>query len=319
MGNETKTKPLTEMAEFLTGQSDRLAHFTEPHNAQRLIRLALVATRQDVTGKLLNSSWTTVLTSLITAARWGLEPATAAGVPADCYLVPWWDKRKKTHLVGLMPSYRGLTKLVCQSGEVKRIRSHVVYESDRFEIHQGSEPRIDHVLALADRGHPVGVYAIARMSDGADEYEWVPWSDVEKAKSCAKGAAPAWAAWPDQMARKVAIKRICNQLPMAPIAREAIAVDHAVADSDYEKMRQVIDVDGDGQVVDVGGADVPRETRSSGLADKIRRSREPEVDVELDPDEADPPEPEFCGKCGVAMISGKSGAIYCPQCDEIPF
>jgi len=295
---EKKTTAL-DFHRYLTERSDTLQGWCRESTgitSASLMRFAELQYRQDE--KLQNpKTWPSIYISLITAAQLGLEPAGPLG---EAHIVTFFSKKLGAHEASLMPGYRGIIKLILQSGHVKSIRSHVVYERDTFSIRQGTAPHIEHEIYLeADRGKPIGAYSIARLSDGSDDFEWVPWADVAKIKAKAADT-PAWREWEAQMARKVAIKRHANQLPLSPVARQAIEIDHATSSGDYAAARRVIDV----EIID----ELPtpeKQPRGAALASKLRSSREPArapaVATTADEDEGAEWSGDACPACGAPV------------------
>lgn len=120
----------------------------------------------------------------------------------------WIDK------VRWMPMYQGLLKKVRNSDQLASISANVVYENDTFEYELGDDERIVHKPALIQRGEPIAVYAIARLKDGSIYREVMPWEDVERIRASSKSAnGPAWNTWPEEMAKKSALRRLSKRLP----------------------------------------------------------------------------------------------------------
>lgn len=307
--------------DYLVKRADLVQRLMRPKsqlNAMLLIRAAELTFRRDTESKMTDHrTWPTVLVALMTAAQLDLEPG---GPLADAHLVPWWDKDLGYHVWSLMPGYRGLVKLAIQSGVVKRMRAFAVYERDVFTIKQGSEPGIIHeVWTGADRGKTIGAYAVARIAgdDGEDESEWMPWAEIEKIKLEQQGRSPAWRSWPDQMARKLPLKRLCNQLPLGERFRLALEVDHAASESNTTALRQAaqsadIDVD---TIIDAQATEVKSPTsKTSQMAEKYAQRGDA-------PPPAEPPREEQrggdkttdaeCQMCGVPVPAGDTLCASC--------
>lgn len=120
----------------------------------------------------------------------------------------WIDK------VTWMPMYNGLLKKVRNSDQLATISANVVFEADFFEYELGDQERVVHRPALADRGKPIAVYAIAHLKDGGIYREVMPWQDVMRIRASSKAKdGPAWTNWPEEMAKKSAIRRLSKRLP----------------------------------------------------------------------------------------------------------
>lgn len=238
-----KQQPPAVLAQqWLNQRSDKLAEWCVAGSGIDPVTLIRVGSRLVAKEDKFQDSrtWPSLYLALITAAQLGLEPDGPRG---EAYLIPYWDSKMKCYLVQLQPGYRGMMKLITQSGEIRTIRSQVVHENDIFEMQLGTNKRVDHQPAWKDRGVAVAVYSIATYANGDEDYELASWEDVMKAKASAKGKSPAWDNWPDQMARKFVIKRHSNQLPLDPVARQAVAIDNIDTDSASSDTARVIDAE----------------------------------------------------------------------------
>lgn len=302
-----KRELLDGLKAFLNKHSDGLKSWCRPKGVapDTLIRCAvLAANRSD--DLLSERVWGTTFLSLVTAARLDLEPN---GPMSDGYLVVRGGECR------FEPGYRGLIKLAVRSGMVQSLRGFPVYERDDFEIQLGTEPGVKHRVALTDRGQPIGAYAIARLTNGTEEYDWMPWEEIERARQMSR--SPAWNAWPGEMARKTPIKRISKQLPLGRDYALAVAVDDA---DDADEVRDLLRHEGEGRIIDVEASEVAsesgRESRGGKLASKIRgrrKAEEPEpVEAEEAQEEAEDDVPDFplCPDCATPV----EAAGRCASC-----
>lgn len=214
-----------ELVRYLRDHESTLAPYVRQGfewSASDLVRFTIREALQ--TPALQQCSPRSVLMSLMVAAQLGLDPSGAKG---EGYLVPFRGE------CSFMPGYRGLLKLVRESG--LRVVAHIVYEGDTFSCGLGTDEYVRHSPTLSDRGAVVGAYAVAREGDGAifditlmtaDELERVR----EDAKSRNRGKeSPAWARWPEEMYRKTILRRICKTLPLGTPAARAVILDNAVS------------------------------------------------------------------------------------------
>lgn len=188
-----------------------------------------------------------------------IRTLAAAGLVPDgreAALVPF-----KTKLNGnfvdvcqAMPMVFGLIKTARNSGEVKDIRAHIVYQNEydqgRFRYVVGDEERIEHdPIIFEERGEPIGAYAIARLRDGSTIREFMTIADINKVRKAGasqkiyeKGAKPKvsdeplgiWADWWEEMAKKTVIRRLCKRLPVSSEDARRI-----MADQDHEPIKDV--------------------------------------------------------------------------------
>ena len=184
-------------------------------SSERLTRVAMTELR--VNPGLMKCKPESLLGSIMKASALGLEVGSSIG---EAYLVPY--KTEATFIVG----YKGLIKLVLQSGSVNTIQSHVVYENDHFELEYGLVERLVHRPALSNRGKMLGVYAIARMSAGGSTFEYMSDEEVQKIRNGSPGKnSDAWTKHGSEMARKTVLRRLCKILPLSPEAHTATSLD----------------------------------------------------------------------------------------------
>lgn len=144
----------------------------------------------------------------------------------------------------LEPSYQGLVKLATDTGSVKSLYAHCIYENDLFKQSLGTNPEIIHEPTLKDRGKMTGVYAVAILQDGNKQIEVMSIEDVvdirntsESYKAFEKGKSSSciWDDYFDEMSRKTVIKRLCKYLPKTEMwdklskAIEILDEDYAIS------------------------------------------------------------------------------------------
>ena len=150
----------------------------------------------------------------------------------EASLVPFKDQVK------LMVGYKGILKMVRNSGELASINAGVVYEKDTFEYFVDEKgEHIKHMPTLGkDRGKPSQTYCIARIKGGNEPYIEV--MSEEEVMSCKKvsraGDDSPWnGPFADEMRKKTVIRRISKRLPMSTDLNMAIndeEFDEPVAD-----------------------------------------------------------------------------------------
>lgn len=217
-----QSEALRALAAFLGPREKNLQTFARNGvQPSAMIKLALFEASQ---GEWLTKvSPASVYTALVVAAQLGLEPA---GLRGEAYLIPFAGECK------LMPGYRGLIKLALNSGKVKDITSHVVYEGDDFAVLLGTDEKIHHVPMLGrtvEAGKApevVAAYAVATMIDGAKKFEVMQRWELDRVREVSKQAnGDAWVKWPDQMFRKAPVRRLAKYLPLGSDYFRAAAVD----------------------------------------------------------------------------------------------
>jgi recombination protein RecT len=138
-------------------------------------------------------------------AALGLDPSGASGEAA---IVPF--KGRATPMVMV----RGYIVLALRSGAAKAIEHQVVCAADQFDYEFGTSPYIRHKPALADRGPPVAVWAIATLPSGERVFEIMGWSAIEAIRARSRAATDGpWVTDPLEMGRKTVVRRIAKRLP----------------------------------------------------------------------------------------------------------
>ncbi len=188
---------------------------------------------------------------------------TLSPVAKLAYLVPRWNNQLKAAECHLEPSYRGLAKLITDTGAVRHFLTGKVYEGDEIRIDKGAG-LLEHIPAWSvgkKRGALLAVYSVATMADGFRHIEDMDVAELEKVRECSdayvkwkkdpkKNSAPH-EDWQDEMDRKAVMRRHVKTLPLTKQASEinaAIAIDEAAytpvpraADRVAELRRRVIE------------------------------------------------------------------------------
>lgn len=208
-GNAVATRPSGDMsvAALIDRQKSEIARALPKHlDADRLARIALTVIRQNP--DLARCDSTSLLGALMTSAQLGLEP----GPLGESYFVPFGNK------VTFIPGYRGLIKLAWQSGRMKSIGAHVVYQGDEFDFEYGLNPRLVHKpnLERPEGARKIAVYAAATFKDGGDAFVVLSAADVNaiRKRSRASNSGP-WVSDEDAMWRKTAVRQLARWLPMS--------------------------------------------------------------------------------------------------------
>jgi phage RecT family recombinase len=170
---------------------------------ERLCELLVTAVRDN--NDLLNADRASLLRAVKRVAKTGL-PIGAGGY----HLLPFKGQVQESL------DYRGALTLVRRSQLVKKVSAHVVRENDRCRVRLGTDESIEHEVPISGRGDWLAVYAVAVVA-GVDtpEIELMERAEIEKIRELAPSKnSPAWKNFPDEMARKVCLKRLCKRLPL---------------------------------------------------------------------------------------------------------
>jgi recombination protein RecT len=147
------------------------------------------------------------------------------------YLIPRKGK------VVLDPSYMGLTKILTDSGSVKKMSAVVVFEDEDFYYNPATRMVEKHVpyYAKSEAEHltrkVVGAYSCATLADGTLDYEFIPAWELDKIRSKSDGANSQYSPWQeknwaDEMRKKSVIKRHYKYLPKSEQVSELVEIDN---------------------------------------------------------------------------------------------
>jgi len=219
----TDPDPRTVEGIFGANQAAMARALTGHMTPKRMLSLTLTELRRNTS--LQKCTPQSVFAAVLQAGQLGLEPSGALG---HAYLVPY--KTECQLIIG----YRGMIELAMRSGKVKRVMARCVYSEDHFEVHLGTEERIEHVPMMdGDRGELIATYAVAEMKDGTMQFDVLTRETIEahRNRSKAKNAGP-WVTDYEEMARKTSVRALAKYLPSniisTEMAEQVEAVEHGI-------------------------------------------------------------------------------------------
>jgi recombination protein RecT len=154
------------------------------------------------------------LAALLDAARLGLEPGTEA-----YYLTPRKVKGQ-LEILGIV-GYQGYVELMYRAGAVSSVVVDVVRANDEYRYRRGIDDVPVHTYAPfareAVRGQIIGVYAYARMKDGAiSQVVELNQDDIDRIKAVNPAAGSEyspWVKWEASMWMKSATRQLRKWVP----------------------------------------------------------------------------------------------------------
>lgn len=192
-----------------------------------IMRCMLVAASRNA--EIAKCTQASVLRCMMEASALGIRPG---GLLGRGYLVPRWNSKIGAMELNLDPGYRGLADIAKRSGKVIKIEADVVHKMDKFREIRGTEPRLVHEPydGEEDPGPMTHAYAVAFYENGATQFDVLPLREIDKAKAVSQSRdrqgnlVGPWADWPEEMAKKTAIRRLCKALPYDEELEYAIEV-----------------------------------------------------------------------------------------------
>lgn len=151
--------------------------------------------------------------------------------------------------VTMMTGYKGILKMVRNSGELASINAGVVYENDVFEYfidEQGEHLKhVPKMVTIKERGKPINTYCIARTKGNTEPYIEVMME--EEVEACKKQSAsvkggydtPWNGPFADEMRKKTVIRRISKRLPMSTDLNQALNSDEELFNATVDDAPQV--------------------------------------------------------------------------------
>lgn len=211
---ERRADPVVVLRQSLNQMGDQLKMALPSHiNVEKFQRVTMTAIQTNP--DLLNADRQSLFGAVVKAAQDGLLPDGREGA-----LVIFNQKNRQTNgwdkKVQWMPMIAGILKKIRQSGEIASVDVHVVHEHDKFTY----RPGLDTVPVFepdwfADRGAPIGAYAIATLKSGEvipPEIMNVAQIEAVRKVSRASDKGP-WVDWWGEMARKTVMRRFAKRLP----------------------------------------------------------------------------------------------------------
>lgn len=133
------------------------------------------------------------LAALLDAARLGLDPGTE-----QYYLTPR-KVRQRLEILGIV-GYQGHIELMYRAGAVASIIAEVVRRNDQYRYDRGTDEvpvhRFTPFARDVDRGPLIGVYAYARMKDGAvSRVVELNLDDIARIKKSSQGSDSEYSPW----------------------------------------------------------------------------------------------------------------------------
>ena len=210
-----------EISEFIQKNADKLLA-TLPsgysgYSKERFIAMSLQAMAKSP--KLFMCDKMSLFSALVQSIQLGLEPNGPMG---EAYILPYG--RTANFQLG----YRGMLKLIMQSGKVCSIDCVIVDEADEFKVMRGLKQDIVHVPSMEPTGQMKAVYAVAILDNGHPKFEVMLRRDVEQIRQRSRSAdSGPWKTDYNEMAKVKCFRRLFKMLPISAEIQSAIVLDEA--------------------------------------------------------------------------------------------
>jgi recombination protein RecT len=195
---QQKYKSMREMMEKREAEFSAALPKAGALDAKRFLRTAL--TTFQVKPELLDCTPQSVIVSLLQAAQFGLELDPVLG---QAYLVPYGKTCQ------LIIGYKGYMVLARRSNLVTSIDARAVREKDYFEFELGLDRKLVHrpYWGAEDPGDIVGVYVLARFTNGDHSAYPMHRREIDKIKNRSRAKSGPWTTDFEAMAVKTGIRQ----------------------------------------------------------------------------------------------------------------
>lgn len=201
----TADKKELTMSGYFTSELDRISGaLPETFNKQRFA-LNFVSLIQDKP-ELQKYSKEVLATALVRSAQDNLDVLNN-----EVYIYKGYgDKLTYT------PSYKGLRKMAIERSvrPIKDIYAKPIFEGDTVEeLFANGEAKLVYKSNFMKRGKWIGVFAVCVFKDDSEIYELMDMNDINAVKAKSKNSG-AWKDFPQEMAKKSVIRRLCKQITL---------------------------------------------------------------------------------------------------------
>jgi len=220
--DRSETRVSAQVERWFKQSEDKMRALAAKHiDPERMMQIVMFAVNGN--SKLLQCTLPSIVASLITATKMGLEIGNELG---EAYLIP--RKIKGQMICQCQTGYRGKLKLVYNSGFFSKVQANTVYPEDAFEFEEGSTPFLRHRRSIsATRGAPnqapLAHYAIAVPFNGVSSFFVMSDADAirHRDRFVSHWASTPWAEDHDAMSCKTCIHQLAKNLPQEIEVRDA--------------------------------------------------------------------------------------------------
>ena len=178
---------------------------------EKVEQLALIAASRQP--QLFECTRVSLAQAIMRAGQIGIDFSGA--IPNSAWIIPYYNKKTKQLEAQFQVGYGGLTEIALRDPNTISIKTHVVYDCDKWEYSEGLKPVLSHVPMPRTGGEEiVAFYAVCTTKDTAI-FEWMWRSDVEEIRQASKLAnGVPWTRYFSEMGRKTVLRRLIKWIPL---------------------------------------------------------------------------------------------------------
>ena len=210
---------MSEIIQFLKEKQTALTACSKQLTAKQMIQATSIAIYQN--RALAKCSKESIYEAVLQAARMGLD---CSGLHGHGYLVPYGRQCK------FIPGWRGLASIAKRASGVTDIKANVIRANDEYDWCEGLDPDLKHKPSLdKDRGEIVAAYAVAWLENGKRRFEVVEKWKLDDLQRDSR--SDSWQKHFEAMAKKTAIRRLCDALPRTLELADALDLELAAEEN----------------------------------------------------------------------------------------
>lgn len=225
MTQELKSShPMVEIRSILTKNREQIKMALPRHMSPDVIIRTALTTCQRIP-QLMECYPPSILGAVIQTAQWGL---TLDPIIGEAYPVPFKNNKRNRTDCELIVGYKGLLKLVKNTGQVNEIYAHAVFKGDDFHFSYGSDQHLHHVSKTrgTDWKDITHFYAFCKLTPNGQQFEVMTKEEVDAIRRRSKAANNGpWNTDYVEMGRKTVLRRLCKYLPKSPNLLKAVGLD----------------------------------------------------------------------------------------------
>ena len=154
----------------------------------------------------------------------------------QAWIIPYYSSKNGGLMAQFQIGYQGMIDLFYRHQLASELYAEIVYANDKFSYSLGTSRNISHEPTLGERGDMVAVYAIAKLTSGAQNIVVMSVPELHRykqhySKPDKEGRHGVWDSDFEAMAKKTAIKQVLKYMPKAVEIQRAMLNDGSVIET----------------------------------------------------------------------------------------
>ena len=154
----------------------------------------------------------------------------------QAWIIPYYSSKNGGLMAQFQIGYQGMIDLFYRHQLASELYAEIVYANDKFSYSLGTSRNISHEPTLGERGDMVAVYAIAKLTSGAQNIVVMSVPELHRykqhySKPDKEGRYGVWDSDFEAMAKKTAIKQVLKYMPKAVEIQRSMLNDGSVIET----------------------------------------------------------------------------------------